>query len=62
MLLMHALDACSLRHSIPRAWHTATYLPGKELVIVFGGERNTETGTPDVLDDLMVLDIDLMLW
>lgn len=41
--------------SIPRAWHTASFVPGKNLLVIFGGERTVD-GCPECLDDIMVLD------
>eukprot|EP00742_Colponemidia_sp_Colp-10_P012378 GILJ01013893.1.p1 GENE.GILJ01013893.1~~GILJ01013893.1.p1 ORF type:complete len:606 (+),score=74.32 GILJ01013893.1:2-1819(+) len=46
----------------PRAWHSATYVPSKRSLLVFGGEKETETGETDALKQLMVLDCELMLW
>ena len=39
--------------SVPRAWHTASYLPTKNLLVTFGGERtqpraNGSNGPPEV--------------
>ena len=49
--------------TIPRTWHDAVYLPSKNLVLVFGGER-TEAGDGKlaVLSDIMVLDTECFLW
>jgi hypothetical protein len=47
--------------SYPRTWHSATFLEQKNILLVFGGERNV-TGTPEVLDDIMVLDTEIFLW
>ena len=41
--------------SIPRAWHTASFIAGKNLLVIFGGERTVD-GCPECLDDIMVLD------
>jgi hypothetical protein len=49
----------------PRQWHTATFLPQRQLLICFGGETiNPKTGrntTPDK-NNLMALDTEIMLW
>ena len=47
--------------SLPRTWHSATYLEEKNILLVFGGERNI-AGTPEVLADIMVLDTEIFLW
>ena len=51
-------------NSVPRAWHTASYLKDKNLVVTFGGERagDGEDSAPEVLDDIMVLDTEIFLW
>ena len=41
--------------SIPRAWHTASFIKDKNLLVIFGGERTVD-GCPECLDDIMVLD------
>lgn len=48
-------------HGRPRQWHTATYIPSKQLLLSFGGE---ETGRKrnNNKDTLMVLDTEIMLW
>ena len=59
--------------SIPRTWHSATFLRDKNLLVSFGGERmempklGREEGwkkeaVVEVLDDIMVLDTELFLW
>jgi hypothetical protein len=59
--------------SVPRAWHTASYLESKNLLVAFGGERMGDdctahdldgeaTGAHAVLDDIMVLDTEIFLW
>ncbi|CAM9821267.1 unnamed protein product, partial [Choristocarpus tenellus] len=47
--------------SVPRAWHTASFLEGKNLLVIFGGERTVD-GCPECLDDIMVLDTDIDLF
>jgi hypothetical protein len=47
--------------SVPRAWHSTTYLKRKNLLVCFGGERVVH-GSPQVLDDIMVLDTEIFLW
>lgn len=46
--------------SVPRAWHTASFIPGKNLLVIFGGERTVD-GCPECLDDIMVLDTEIDL-
>ncbi|KAG2787282.1 hypothetical protein PC129_g8533 [Phytophthora cactorum] len=49
--------------TITRTWHDAVYLSSKNLVLVFGGERNAATeGELDILSDIMVLDTECFLW
>ena len=49
----------------PRQWHTASFLPQRQLLVVFGGEHmNPKTGrvtTPDK-NNLIVLDTEILLW
>mmetsp|Transcript_30923 Transcript_30923/g.40838 ORF Transcript_30923/g.40838 Transcript_30923/m.40838 type:complete len:719 (-) Transcript_30923:201-2357(-) len=45
-----------------RQWHSATFLPDKNLLVVFGGETVSESGKPKTLNDIMVLDTDICLW
>jgi len=50
-------------HGVPRTWHTATFLPERQLLISFGGEStNPKTGRVTTTDEVMVLDTDIMLW
>ncbi|CAN0391928.1 unnamed protein product, partial [Ectocarpus fasciculatus] len=46
--------------SIPRAWHSASFIKDKNLLVIFGGERTVD-GCPECLDDIMVLDTDIDL-
>jgi len=45
----------------PRQWHTATYLPERQLLISFGGETVTK-GKVTSESKVMVLDTEIMLW
>ncbi|KAG6622173.1 Rab9 effector protein [Phytophthora cinnamomi] len=48
--------------TITRTWHDAVYLASKNLVLVFGGERNAEVeGELDILSDIAVLDTECLL-
>ncbi|GMF14207.1 unnamed protein product [Phytophthora lilii] len=48
--------------TITRTWHDAVYLASKQLVLVFGGERNAAAeGELDILSDIMVLDTECFL-
>jgi hypothetical protein len=48
---------------VPRQWHTATYLPERQLLISFGGETtHPKTGRITTTDEVMVLDTEIMLW
>ncbi|RHY12275.1 hypothetical protein DYB34_001268 [Aphanomyces astaci] len=48
--------SCPLNcESIPRSFHASVYVPGKNLMLVFGGERVMD-GSHESLSDLMVLD------
>ncbi|KAF4036789.1 Galactose oxidase central domain [Phytophthora infestans] len=67
---LHVFDMKTHRWSTPlncetitRTWHDAVYLPSKNLVLVFGGERNAAAeGEIDILSDIMVLDTECLLW
>ncbi|ETL25050.1 hypothetical protein L916_21058, partial [Phytophthora nicotianae] len=67
---LHVFDMKTHRWSTPlncdtntRTWHDAVYLSSKNLVLVFGGERNATTeGELDILSDIMVLDTECFLW
>lgn len=60
---------------MPRQWHTATFLPDRQLLISFGGEAITPATTSTnkgkskstsqkckTTDQVMVLDTEIMLW
>lgn len=47
--------------NIPRAWHSATYIPEQNLMVAFGGEQIVD-GKREVVDDMMVLDTTIDLW
>ncbi|KAL4150807.1 hypothetical protein PRNP1_010204 [Phytophthora ramorum] len=49
--------------TITRTWHDSVYLASKNLVLVFGGERNAVAeGDLDILSDIVVLDTECFLW
>ncbi|OWZ19217.1 Rab9 effector protein [Phytophthora megakarya] len=49
--------------TITRSWHDAVYLSTKNLILVFGGERNSDAeGELDILSDILVLDTECFLW
>jgi len=49
--------------SVPRTWHSATFLPERQLLISFGGDQWDEKSKKVVTtDEVMVLDTDIMLW
>lgn len=48
---------------VPRQWHTATFLPERQLLISFGGEtKNPKNGKMTTTDQVMVLDTEILLW
>jgi hypothetical protein len=48
---------------LKRQWHTATYLPERQLLIAFGGEcTNDKTGKSQIVHPVMVLDTEIMVW
>ncbi|KAG7397558.1 kelch domain-containing protein 1 [Phytophthora boehmeriae] len=67
---LHVFDLKTHRWTTPlncetilRTWHDVVYLASKNLLIVFGGERNSAAeGELDLLSDIMVLDTECMLW
>ncbi|KAK1946460.1 Acyl-CoA-binding domain-containing protein 4 [Phytophthora citrophthora] len=67
---LHVFDMKTHRWSTPlncetitRTWHDAVYLSSKNLVLVFGGERNSNAeGELDLLSDIMLLDTECFLW
>ncbi|CAI5724593.1 unnamed protein product [Peronospora destructor] len=49
--------------TITRTWHDAVFLSSKNLLLVFGGERNAAAeGKVDILADIVVLDTECFLW
>ena len=49
--------------SVPRTWHSATFLPERQLLISFGGDQwDEKTKKVVTTDEVMVLDTDIMLW
>ena len=53
----------SLCESPSRAWHTGTYLPNSNLLLIFGGERTVGTDEPNAyIDEPLVLDTSINLW
>lgn len=50
-------------HSLPRQWHTASYLPTRNILIAFGGEAvDVKTKKVKTESTVMVLDTEIMLW
>ena len=48
---------------VARTWHTADFLPERQLLLVFGGDVISEkTGKLTTTDQVMVLDCEIMLW
>ena len=48
---------------VARTWHTANFLPERQLLLCFGGEvMNEASGKLTTTDQVMVLDTDIMLW
>lgn len=48
---------------VARTWHTANFLPKRQLLLCFGGDVEDETtGKMTSTDQVMVLDCDIMLW
>lgn len=48
---------------VARAWHTANFLPQRQLLLCFGGDVEDEkTGKMSSTDQVMVLDCEIMLW
>lgn len=48
---------------VARTWHTANFLPERQLLLCFGGEvLNETTGKLTTTDQVMVLDTEIMLW
>jgi hypothetical protein len=47
---------------VERQWHSAAYLPQRQLMIAFGGEAPDEKGRLKTLNQVMVLDTEIMLW
>ena len=71
LLLVH-LDVCQFTHRFPyrmncdgvaRTWHSANFLPERQLLLCFGGEKLDEkNGKLVTTDEVMVLDTEIMLW
>lgn len=48
---------------VARTWHTANFLPQRQLLLCFGGDVEDEkTGKMSSTDQVMVLDCEIMLW
>jgi Galactose oxidase, central domain len=47
---------------VERQWHSAAYLPQRQLMIAFGGEAPDDKGKMKTLNQVMVLDTEIMLW
>ena len=53
----------SLCESPSRAWHSGTFLPESNLLLVFGGERSMPNDEPNLyIDEPLVLDTSINLW
>ncbi|CAB9502926.1 Host cell factor 1 [Seminavis robusta] len=55
----------SSESSMPRQWHSATFLPERDLLVCFGGEvMNPKTGRLTTFEKnaLMCLDTEILLW
>ena len=71
LLLVH-LDVYQFTHRFPyrmncdgvaRTWHSANFLPERQLLLCFGGEKLDEkNGKLVTTDEVMVLDTEIMLW
>lgn len=48
---------------VARTWHSANFLPERQLLLCFGGEKLDEkNGKLVTTDEVMVLDTEIMLW
>ena len=48
---------------VARTWHTANFLPQRQLLLCFGGDvKDEKTGKMTNTDQVMVLDCEIMLW
>lgn len=48
---------------VARCWHSANFLPDRQLLLCFGGDAVEEkTGKTITTDQVMVLDTEIMLW
>lgn len=47
---------------VARTWHTANFLPEKQLLLCFGGDVVDDKGKTTTTDQVMVLDTEIMLW
>ena len=48
---------------VARTWHTANFLPQRQLLLCFGGDvEDDKTGKMSSTDQVMVLDCEIMLW
>jgi len=49
-------------NGVARTWHTANFLPERQLLLCFGGEKLNDTGKLVTTEEVMVLDTEIMLW
>ena len=47
---------------VARTWHSANFLPDKQLLLCFGGDVVDDKGKTTTTDQVMVLDTEIMLW
>ena len=47
---------------VARTWHSANFLPDKQLLLCFGGDVVDDKGRTTTTDQVMVLDTEIMLW
>lgn len=47
---------------VARTWHSANFLPDRQLLLCFGGEKLNDSGKLVTTDEVMVLDTEIMLW
>lgn len=61
-LLSHTWSKPINSAGFAHTWHTSTFIQAQKLLICFGGESIKSTGRIDIIDKLMVLDTEIMLW
>jgi len=47
---------------LPRCWHSCTYVPQREVLVVFGGVSVGIDNKEEITDMTMLFDTDMMLW